>query len=100
MYQEKKEGFKTSLQNQNWGEVSNKQCPNEACDALLDTFFGLFNIHFPKRTIVVSIHRTLSWHKVLWSQEKEIYYGQKGQKNPNLVDKQYFWYYINIYKNL
>ena len=104
MCQEKKEGFKTSLQNQNWGEVSNKQCPNEACDAFLDTFFGLFNIHFPivkyKNNRNIHPQHSFMTQGLLKSRKKKFDMARKARKNPNLVNEQYFRCYKDIYNHL
>ena len=104
MCNEKKEAFKNALQNQNWGEVTNKQCPNEACDSFLDTFTSLFNIHFP----IVKIKNNKNIHPqnsfmtkgLMKSRKKKFDMAKKARTNPNLVDEQYFRYYKDLYNSL
>ena len=46
-----KEKFRVSLQNQSWNEVLSSNCPNQAFDIFHDTYFSLFEIIFPEKSV-------------------------------------------------
>lgn len=93
--------FHEGLQNLSWDDVTALNCPNASAQKFNETFFELFEMHFPKVRIKVNRHKVPlnNWmtHGLLKSRKRKLMLDRKAKKCPTPTNIEKFKTYRNVY---
>jgi hypothetical protein len=102
--QQNLEKFNAALHNVRWGFVLEEEDPQLAYNLFSDTFFNLYDLHFPLREIRFNVnkHAVEPWMSkgLLVSRTKKFELASISAKNPSAVTISTFKNYRNLYNRI